>query len=185
MDWAVDDPRVAAALVGGAAAVVVSLLGNIYAVWAARSSERRRRRERRVDVQTALMAEIRAYLHQLGGPEALRAHGEAVMAEMEDEEFHPFVPSERHDRVFETILGDIHILPTRTVEAVTFYYVQVTGIARLAEDLRSPEARALPHERRRRMYRHFIEMKQEALHLGGEARAALEAGIAQEARYRN
>jgi hypothetical protein len=180
------EPRVAGAALGAAAVLLGVLLGALVNWRLGRSNARRLRRERRVDVQTALLAEIEAYLHQLGDADRLEAHRDAVLHEIEgSERFHPFVPGERHDRVFEAILSEIHILPTPSVSAVTFYYVQVTSIARLAEDLRSPGARRLPRDRLARMYRHFIEMKIEALRLGEEARTALKAGIAREAPRRD
>lgn len=177
MDPIATDPRVAAALVGAAAAVVMAMVGRIYATFAERQTERRRRREQRLDVQTALSAEIMAHVHQLGQVD-LEAHAERMLARMAQEPgFLPFVPRERHDAVFQAMLERIHLLPSETVEPVTLYYAQVAATAMLAEDLRSDAFRGMTPERQATMFRHFMEMKNEALRMGEVARDALRAQI--------
>ena len=97
--------------------------------------ETAKRLERIRDVQTAILAEIRANpFHGLD----LEKHGALIAEKMNsDPAFIPFVPRQVPTFVIDALIGEIHILPTEVIDPVILYYRQFLAISHFADDLRS------------------------------------------------
>lgn len=167
------DARVVAAMIGGAVVaggwVVTHLLS------AAR--DRAARAERVRDVQGALYAEIRVHVATLRG-QSLPVYGAEMEAMiLKGDGFFPVIPTEQNDRLFSAIVENIHVLPFRVVDPVVQYYNQLATIGAMIADLRALDLARVGPQRAARMYRHYIEMKIEAIDLGEEAMAFLLAHL--------
>ncbi|MEM8789171.1 MAG: hypothetical protein AAGE76_13010 [Pseudomonadota bacterium] len=170
------DDRVLSALIG---AIVVAL-GWFFN--ARRDAARREaaRRQRQVDVQKALRAEIRAIVEapQNADLEGSLARG---LARFDDEDVNspyvPLIPHEKHDTIYQALVGEIYVLPADAIEPVVRYYNQTVSIALMATDMRSDGFTGAGVARRRKMLRDYMVMKIEAKRLGLAAIAALDATI--------
>lgn len=167
-------------IIAAAIAALINVLGWFVTGQREVRRDRRRRRERREDVQTALRAEIQHYVDILSNPDFdLRESWSEVVGQMEtDDDYAPFVPSERNDTVFKTLLTDISILPETVIGPVVRYYNQVFAIEAMIEDLRSYKFDGMDQEQRIKMYTDYISLKLEALDLGKLATAALDGATA-------
>ncbi|MFQ6547819.1 hypothetical protein AADZ90_007665 [Aestuariibius sp. 2305UL40-4] len=164
------DPRIWQAVIAG-----VFVAGG----WIVNGSQNRRRslrmrQERLRDVHRALFAEIGANLQTLGTEEDLWASSAAVVERMrkgavQGEPYLPFVVRDRKDEVFASIIGEIHILPRTTIDAVVAYYAQLKVIADVTEDLRGESFAALPVERQIKLYEDLTGMKVLAIAFGNHA----------------
>lgn len=167
------DARVVAAMIGGAVVaggwVVTHLLG------AAR--DRAARAERVRDVQGALYAEIRVHVATLKGQNLPRYGAEIEALILGGNGFFPVIPTEHNDRLFTAIVEEIHVLPFRVVDPVVRYYNQLATIGAMIADLRRLRIDRMDAGRAARMYRHYIEMKIEAIELGEKAMAFLLAHL--------
>lgn len=163
--------RIIAALIG---AIVVAL-GWMFNQRRELSLSRRRRREKVVDIQKAIRAEIKA-LVEAPQNQDLPGSLERGMLRFDEETLEdpylPFIPHEKHDTVYQAHIGEIHLLPTETVEPVILYYNQTVAIGMMAHDLRTDMFAQLDMPRRKKMLRRYMEMKIEAMRMG---RIAIEA----------
>ncbi len=173
-------------IIAAAIAALINVLGWVVTGQREVQRDRRRRRERREDVQTALSAEIQHYVDILSNPDFdLRKSWAEVVAQMEtDDNYAPFVPSERNDTVFKTLLTDISILPEPVIGPVVRYYNQVFAIEAMIEDLRSYKFDGMDQEQRIKMYTDYISLKLEALDQGKLATAALDDSLISSAALR-
>ncbi|MEM1431979.1 MAG: hypothetical protein AAGG09_21185 [Pseudomonadota bacterium] len=157
------DTRIWQAIVAG----LVVAAGWLVNGWRNRQERRADRAERLRDAHRALFAEIRAYLSQLVSHEELERYRDTLIDRMErDATFVPFVPRERADRVFSSLLDEIHILPRVTIDPVVTYYAHLHAIEALADDMRGQSYANLPPDRRIRIYRDYVAMKVLALDYG-------------------
>ncbi|GGL67856.1 hypothetical protein [Wenxinia marina] len=157
------DPRIWQAVIAG----LFLAMGWIVNGWQNRRAAARAKAERLRDLHRAIFAEIETNLANLWDVDALNAYGAEMRARMEaDETFVPFIPRERHDRLFDTIVADLSVLPRVTIDPIVKYYAQVGSIAAIAEDMRGEGFRALPQARRIPMYEDYIQMKVQALEYG-------------------
>jgi hypothetical protein len=128
-----------------------------------------KRLERIRDVQTAILAEIRANQYRLHGLD-LEAHAARIAAKMSaDPAFAPFVPREVPAFVIDALIGEIHILPTEIIDPVILYYRQILAISQLADDLRSERFDKLEASRKVELYNDYIELMIYARTLSNEA----------------
>lgn len=167
------DARVVAALIGGAVVAggwVVTHLLNARRDRAARA-------ERVRDVQGALYAEIRVHVATLKSQNLPRYGAEIEALILKGGGFFPVIPTEHNDRLFTAIVEDIHVLPFRVVDPVVRYYSQLSTIGAMIADLRALRIDRVEAARAARMYRHYIEMKIEAIDLGEKAMAFLLAHL--------
>lgn len=166
------DTRIWQAIVAG----MVVAAGWLVNGWQNRRERRAERAEKLRDAHRALYAEIAAYLSQLVSREELHRYGETLTQRMEaDDTFVPFIPRERADRVFASLLGEIHILPRVTIDPVVTYYAYIHAIEALAEDMRAERYRALPQARRIAIYQDYVSMKALALDYGNYCLAVIAA----------
>jgi len=162
-------PVIVAAVISSA----VTALGWLVAHRQSIRLEKLRRDERVQDVQTAVLAEIRANLAQLQRID-LEQDADAVAGRIRDgagqaKPFTPFVPSEVDTFVLNAIVSDIHILPTDVIDDVIVYYRQVRAIANLVDDLRSDRYQTLEADRKIEVYRDYIGLLVHARTLGEQA----------------
>ncbi|MEO0370698.1 MAG: hypothetical protein AAF231_04500, partial [Pseudomonadota bacterium] len=168
-------------------AAVVTLLALFVSGRREIQLERRRRRKRRVDIQTALKAEIDHYVTTLSNDKMnLDEFWKDIVLRMEhDAGYVPFIPAEKNDMVFQSVLRDISILPGPVVEPVTYYYNQVVAISALIEDLRSPDFRntdpargpVMTQDQRIAIFTDYIGLKNEALLAGQKVSRALQDSL--------
>ena len=111
------------ALISAVIAATVTLLALVVSGRRQIQAERRRRREKRVDIQTALKAEIAHYVSALSNDKMnLDDFWKEIVLRMEkDDGYIPFIPAEKNDMVFQSVLPDISILPSPVIEPVTYY----------------------------------------------------------------
>lgn len=136
------------------------------------------RASRMWDYREALRAEILAFKeHQsrrFGDINAaIEKIHESFVGETAELPFVPFVPSQKHNDVFEAISGNIHILPGQTIGPVVAYYQQIRSIELLSQDMRSEAYANLPTERREAVLRDYLGINAHALTLADEALHAL------------
>ncbi|GHG09481.1 hypothetical protein [Paracoccus aerius] len=170
---ALTDPRVVAAMIGGAVVAGGWVVTHLLSA----RRDRAARAERVRDVQGALYAEIRVHVATLKGQNLPRYGAEVEALILKDDGFFPVIPTEHNDRLFSAIVEDIHVLPFRVVDPVVQYYNQLSTIGAMIADLRALRLDSMGAVRAARMYRHYIEMKIEAIALGEEAMAFLVAHL--------
>lgn len=157
------DARIWQAVIAGAFVAAGWLVNG----WSNRRRAQRLRDEQLRDAHRALFAEIATYLTTLWDSDALDdLAAETIDRMRRDPGFVPFVPRERADRLYESVIPQIHVLPRVTIDPVVRYYSIVEAIAALAEDMRSDRFASLETERRIAIYRDYIEMRKQALHIG-------------------
>lgn len=163
------DPRIWQALLAG----VSVALG-----WMINGRQNRRgaaalRAERLRDVHRALYAEIGANLSNLTSAQHLEKACEAGLERIADEHpdqpYIPFIGRENRDQIFQAIVGEIHILPRTSIDAVVPYYAQVSAISAMIDDLRGDTYASLSKDRRMQIYADYMSMKQQALRFGDHA----------------
>ena len=170
----------AAAWIGPAivAAVISALVTGAGWFVSERQALRRegaRRRERVVDMQTALLADIRAVEHRI---DDVRSSTAAALDTMRaDLSFVPFVPRQPASFILAATLANLQALPTDVIDPVVLYYRQIGTLDMFADDLRSDRFIALEPERRRAMYTDYAALLSHAVVLGRTATEALEASL--------
>ncbi len=166
------DPRIWQAVIAGAFVSVGWLVNG----WQNRRIAARLRSEKLRDFHRAIYAEIGTNLANLESVEALETYRDQMLEVMEaDQGFIPFMPREHNDRVFRSIVEDIHILPRTSIDPVVAYYSQLAVIETLVEDMRGDTFKALAPARRQLIYKDYIEMKKQAFSFGAHAQRMIQA----------
>lgn len=166
-------PQPLSAMIAGG----VVALGWLFTHWQNRRRDAALRAERVRDVQGALYAEIRVHVATLKGQNLSRYGADIEALILKGDGFFPVIPTEQNDRLFAAIVEEIHVLPFRVVDPVVQYYSQLGTIGAMIADLRALDLAKVGPDRAARMYRHYIEMKLEAIDLGEEAMAFLLAHL--------
>ena len=136
-----------------------------------------RRQERIRDLQVACLAEIQGNREQFAAID-LDAHAAEVRARMADEAaFTPFAPRDASTVVFDAILPDVHILPSRAIFPMVAYYKQVMRIAHIVDDLKSENYAKLDVGRKFEIYLDYLGMIKRALHQSDHAETALRSSL--------
>ena len=134
------------------------------------------RAERLRDVHRALFAEIRHNLGNLGAADDLRVYGEDKLTEiLGTDGYVPFIPREKNDTVFSSVVADIHILPRITIDPIVQYYSQLAAADALAEDMRGEGYRAMSPRARGALYADYIGLKMNLVDYGIEATEVIDA----------
>lgn len=157
------NPTVVAALVAAA----VAMLARPVDDWLNRRRNRALRAERIVDVQRALLAEIRAHVASLEA-ERLDAAGIAALLDaLRRSGRVPFIPAQANDRIYAAIIEEVHILPADVIDPVVTYYRQLSIMDSVAEAMRQQAekdpARAIE------MFADYLELREAARESGQEA----------------
>lgn len=141
------------------AAVISAVVTGFGWVISERQSVRRdaaRRRERIGDVQTALLAEIRAGRHRIGDLSEMARAVDHAFSERAD--YRPFVTRPVPTFVLDAILADIHLLPISVIDPVVLHYRQAAAVALFVDDLRSETFEKLDVTQKRAMYRDYVDL---------------------------
>jgi hypothetical protein len=152
-----------------------------------RAAQARQRAEKSIDLQKALRAEIRAHIAELEEDAALMGGFDAQLDALEaaladDPAYRPIVPKEKHDAVFSALVGEIHLLPTETVDPVVTYYAKLATLTAFIDDLRVGPLSAAPGARLGAIYADLLGLKLTTLARARAAEAALTGGVAAMAR---
>lgn len=170
-------PLLDTALVAAFVSAIITMIGWLASHWSQRRLEVKRRDEKVIDVQAALLAEIESNLRRYQELD-LDGH-EAEMTRLigKSRTFTPFVPRYVSEIVFEAMIGEVHILPTRTIADVIAYYKQEYKLRELVEDLRSDRYAQLEADRKTLMYEDYVWQIKTTLVTGNRARDALIASL--------
>jgi len=131
------------------------------------------RQERVADLQTALLAEIRASRYRLEMAN-LQDHATRMKQTMLNEPgFTPFVPLPVQPFVLNAILSEIHVLPIGVIDPVVIYYRQTMAVSQLSDDLRSDRFGDLDPARKAAIYDDYVALLIHADVLAEQAVSAL------------
>lgn len=144
-------------------------------------------RERvRLDTLVALRSEIFALVDKLDN-QAIRSHaddvqkkirvGDGVDCKGEAVEYFPFSTMESEPIVFEAVAASVPALRDDTVAAVVRFYAEYTDLRRTVEDSRTPDAKALPRERRVALHEQLTKRRISTLRWGLKALNAINAEL--------
>lgn len=103
---------------------------------AARQNRRRDaqlRDERSKDIQRALLAEIRAHVATLEQQRMDAAALRAVLDQMRMRGHAPLIPAQANDRIYVTILTEVHLLPEYIIDPVVTYYRRIAVMNAFAD----------------------------------------------------
>ena len=165
------------ALVAPAILGLITVAGWFTTYYLNLRQERRKRLERVTDVQTALLAEIRSYLHRSSDFD-LDEHGRRMEAWiLNSKDNAPFVPLDPEFQVYAAILKDIHILPQPVIDPVVLFYTQASTLALFTEDLRADRYLTLNMQRKNDMYQDYLELLKHSYRLAGEAMKAIDSAM--------
>jgi hypothetical protein len=96
----------------------------------------------------------------------------------ESKQYTPFVPRDAGTIVFDAILPEIHVVPSRVIVPTVSYYKQIARIGYFVDDLRTERFSLLAADRKTEMYLEYLGMIRKASRLAREAKAALEKSLA-------
>ena len=135
------------------------------------------RQARVADLQTALLAEIRASRYRLGIAN-LQDHATRMKHTMLNEPgFTPFVPRPVQPFVLNAILSEIHVLPIGVIDPVVIYYRQTMALSQLSDDLRSDRFSSLDPARKAALYDDYVALLVYADVLAEQAVSALYSSL--------
>jgi hypothetical protein len=173
-DWA--GPAVTAAIVSS----LFTAFGWLATYRGTRRLETLRRREKVIDTQAALVAEIRSNLLRFAGvdlDELRKTVLDLIGTAPRRSPFTPLVPQYAHAFIFETILGEIYVLPTEVIQDVVTYYKLEYKLSLFVQDLRHPDFAKLSPERKKLMYSDYVQMIKDTQKAGRQALRILEASF--------
>jgi ribonuclease HII len=141
-------PVIIAAAIAGA----INVVGWFVTFRNSRRLEQAKREEKIIDVQTALLAEIRSDYASLEHIDV-----SAIMVSLEEKfsktenGYLPLIPRDAGNPIFQSVVSDVSILPTNVIDPVVVYYKQQEAIAHFAEDLRGKRFEDLASDRKMEM----------------------------------
>lgn len=159
------DGRMLQALIAGIVIATGWLTTSIFA----ELEQKRARSEQLRDYHKAIYAEIRTTLDALFLEGQADGFARALVDRMRgDPEFIPFIPLEKHDRLFTALVEKIDVLPRQTIDSITAYYSLITSMTSLAQDMRSPTfaSQTMSQERRIAVYEDYVSLRVRALSMG-------------------
>jgi hypothetical protein len=155
---------------------LVTVAGWFMALQHERLREAERRQERVEDIQTALLADIRSSSHRFSGTDLdqnLKDIASRIGRAPPSEPYTPFVPREPGSLLWQSVAGEVHILPNDVIDAVVVYFSQLETIRLFADDLRADPVRSLDAGRKISMYEDYINMAKYLVVLATEAEQVL------------
>ena len=162
------------------AAVISSLVTAIGWLVNYRTSlglEKERRLEKVRDFQIALRAEIRSELHHLIEENLIADLKDIESRYQQSKTYSVFVPSLARHVVFDSLVGDIHLLPEAVIDPVILYARQRQMIDQFSSDLRSERFSKLSQERQLEMYRDHVAFMIHLKNLAIDAQAAIDLSL--------
>lgn len=129
------------------------------------------RRAREMDLQRALLAEIRAHVFALEQQTPTPEDAALLIARMATGDFVPTLPQHANDRIFGAVIADIHILPAPIIDPIVLYYRLLSIMGALATDLRRISRNDPP--RAAQMMADYLSLMEETRDTGIQAIRAL------------
>lgn len=180
-----NDPAIQQAVIGAVGTVIAAFVGVLTWYLASRNDRRREREEREaqrraeeeqrqqrvLDLVVALHSEI------LAGIVANRRQLTKEDVEYAMTQASPFATADETDFVFDSVKGDISILPAETIHSVVQYYRAAQQSNLLTKDLRDPYFREQSPQEKRRIIALLLQIV-ELQNLLGEAAIRDLAGYA-------
>lgn len=172
---AITDPSALGTIIGAAiSALIVMVLWGLNQI-AERNKADRLRNERKEDVMQALIAEVRAFTNSRFVTEKdVQNKIEKLDEIFVDDEFVPFVPIEKNDIVYETVLSEIQILPRPVIGPVVNFYNQTKTMNLLQEDLQKRSFAELSADRKKALLNDYLNIQLLAYRLARKAIDELE-----------
>jgi hypothetical protein len=165
------------AIVAAAISSVIGVLSLYLNAWLTLRLDRTRRLEKVRDVQIALLAEIRADIHNLKFFD-LDENLAMVRESYETIPDYSARPSQPPPILMEEMIkSEVQILPSWVIDSVFLYLRQKKTIEVFVQDMRGDDFVARPKETQLLMYADYIDMKKTELKLARNARDTLEASL--------
>lgn len=164
------------------AAVISSIIGAIGWFVTYRltiSLDERRRAEKIRDFQIALRAEIWSELANLERFDLDALYADVVKRYQADEAYSVSVPRLARQIVFETVAGEIHILPEAVIGPVVLYARQREVVESMTKDIQDGRFATLAKDRQLAMYRDYLGLWKVWRELAADAERTLAIGAVQ------
>ena len=166
-------PAIVAAVVSG----LVSVLGWFATFYIGLRRDQVLRDEKVTDFQVALRAEIVSDLLTMVVADRHAFLEEVKEKYAQEADYSVIVPHIARNVVFESLLGELQILPSEVIAPVIHYERMRETIERFVLDLRDPSFRKSPSDRQLLMYSDYLEMLGRLEQLARDALAALELSL--------
>lgn len=142
--------------------------------WQGRRRDSKARDERVIDMQRAILAEIRAHVVEL---ERQIASGEmeAITTRVQMGDASVVLPHGGNDRIFHAMISDIHVLPGAVIDPVVIYYRLLTIMDKMAEAIRHAARKSLNCSTE--MLIDYLALNEAALEAGLDALEVLTASL--------
>ena len=174
MEWgALLGPAITAAFISGAVSLVVVQLN----FRAERKAERLRREEKVRDFQIALRAEIMSDLLNMQVADRSEFLSAVTGAYEADPAYVPVIPRLASNVIFDAIVSEIQILPSKVIGSVVRYERLRESLGHFAEDMRAQSFRELAPARQLLMYGDYLAMTDRLEALASEACDSLAASL--------
>ena len=166
-------PAIIAAIVSG----LVSVIGWFASFYIGLRRDEMLREEKVHDFQVALRAEIVSDLLTMVVADRERFLEEVRARYAREPAYSVIVPHMARNSVFESLLGEIQILPSEVIDPVIQYERMRETIERFVADLRDVSFKQSPVDRQLLMYSDYLEMLGRVERLAKDALAALELSL--------
>ncbi|MEO8881928.1 MAG: hypothetical protein ABI377_00680 [Devosia sp.] len=166
-------PALIAAVVSG----VVSVFGWFATFYIGLRRDQMLRDERVHDFQVALRAEIVSDLLSMSVMDRKQFRIEATERYASQPGYTIIVPHMARNPVFESLVGEVHILPAEIIEPVIHYERLRETVERFVADLRDVSFRQSPAERQLLMYSDYLDMLGRLELLARDAVAAINESL--------
>ncbi|SEW24157.1 hypothetical protein SAMN04488515_1789 [Cognatiyoonia koreensis] len=125
------------------------------------------RDERIRDMHRAIYADVGSFLENFYSSDDLERYLDTIKSELEkDGNYIPFIPVPRRSLMYQSLTGQVHILPRVTIDLIVLFYAQVDNVADFVENMNSDAFRRVPAARRALAYADYVAMLDFARFLG-------------------
>jgi hypothetical protein len=165
------------ALIAAVISSLVTAVGWLVNYRTSLGLEKERRLEKVRDFQIALRAEIRSELHHLK-EENLASDLKSIEERYaKSKTYSVFAPRLARHLVYESFVGQIHVLPERVIDPLILYARQRQLLDQFAADMRSDRFLKITQERQLEMYRDYVAVTRYFVTLANEALTAINASL--------
>lgn len=134
------------------------------------------RDERIRDMHRAIYADVGSFLENFYASHELDEYLASIKAALEDDETYvPFIPVPRRSLMYQSLTGQVHILPRVTIDLIVLFYAQIDNVADFVENMNSDAFRRVPAKRRALAYADYVAMLDFARFLGVSAQQVVAA----------
>ncbi len=155
-DWLA--PAAVGAIIAAVVSGIIQITGLFISYSNSRTLERARCTEKIVDFVIAIRSEVEANVGRFKGDD-LATNGEDIVARIEaNSDYVPFVPKYATMLIFNEIIHEIHLLPSKVIAEVVTYYKAEDYISKFADDIRSDRYALLEKGLRAAIYSDYIQL---------------------------